>query len=190
MVHEGPGGIRAAAGDHSMMDGWIRDHRPAVVRTARHLLGDAALAEDVAQDVFVRLQGAFEAFRGDADVGTWLYRVTLNRCRDVLRRERPRWKERSPVDIAAATGLSNDQGPDASLERMDSERRQRLVRAAVDRLPGEQREAVLLRYEHDLSYDEIARATGVPRGTVASRVFRALAKLGDDLTTSDLEWIP
>ena len=175
---------------HITLDALIRAHRPDVLRTARHVLGDASAAEDIAQEVFLKLQLGMPEFRGDADLGTWLYRVTVNQCRDVLRRRAPRWMERSPAEIAAATGLGAPEGPDIYDQRLESERVKSLVYEAIERLPAEQRRAVVLRYINDLSYDEIASATGVPRGTAASRVFRALAKLGEDLNSPELELMP
>ena len=175
---------RAVGGEAEAWDALVSRHRPTVLRTARHLLGDAEAAEDATQDVFVRVYGSLSRFRGDADLGTWLYRVTLNECRDKLRRVRRQAEE---VDIdrqAARPELSVEPRPDESLDRR---RARDAVRAAIDRLPAEQRDAVLMRFMDDLPYDEIARISGVPHGTVASRVFRGLERIGRDLERKHLE---
>lgn len=175
---------RAVGGERLALDQLASAHRPAVLRIARHILGDSAQAEDATQDVFVRLQVALPGFRGDAELSTWLYRITLNVCRDLLRRQRTaKW---GALDTPA------DQAPEAGTEehpdrRLDAERARQFVRAAVARLPGDQREAVLLRYVSDLSYAEIARITSSPPGTVSSRIYRALRRLGEDLSPRHLE---
>lgn len=175
---------RAARGEAEAAGALVVAHRPTVVRIARHMLGDAAAAEDVAQEVFVRLQAALPGFRGDAALSTWLYRVTLNLCRDQMRRDKRR-KDDVGLD---AVGEASASGPATRPDRdVDLERVRQAVRAAVDRLPPEQREAVLLRYMEEMSYREISRLTDTPQGTVASRVFRALERLGHDLEPRHLE---
>lgn len=174
---------RAAAGDTQALDHIAAAHRPRVLRTALHLTGDPDLAEDVTQDVFVRLQNALLGFRGDADLSTWLYRVTLNLCRDHARRRTRR----------AEVGLDQlDPVEDASMnpERaLALERLRTALRHALAGLPDEQREVVTLRFISDLPYAEIARLTGLPEGTVASRVFRGLRRLGETVESRHLEII-
>ncbi len=177
---------RAVRGDVEAFGALVVAHRPTVVRIARHLLGDAATAEDVAQDVLVRLQAALPGFRGDAALGTWLYRVTLNLCRDYQRRDKRRHDD---VDVDAAAGspaLTVDAHPGRAV---DHQHLVELVRAAIDTLPAQQKEAVMLRYLEDMSYAEIARVTDTPQGTVASRVFRALQRLGEHLEPRHLELV-
>jgi RNA polymerase sigma factor (sigma-70 family) len=90
-------------------------------------------------------------------------------------------KRRDTVDVGDAghaQPLRVEPVPDRTV---DLERAGAAVRAAIDRLPSEQKEAVLLRYMDDLPYDEIARITGAPTGTVASMVFRALERLGREI---------
>lgn len=175
---------RASRGDPEALDTLIRIERPAAVRLAGHLLGDEAAAQDIAQDVMVRLEAALPGFRGDAAVSTWVYRVTLNLCTDHQRRIRRR---RHDVDIDAP----DQQGalavhPDREHD-LDVHRAREAVRAAVAALPDEQREAVVLRFLEGLPYAEIARLTNTPQGTVASRVFRALERLGREIEPRHLE---
>jgi len=177
---------RAARGEREAFETLAAERRASILRMAGHLLGDDALAEDVAQEVLVRMHASLPGFRGDADLGTWLYRVTLNLCRDQARRT-SRWRD--TVDLGGAdadppSGLREEPTPDRTV---DLERAGSAVRAAIDRLPSEQKEAVLLRYMDDLPYDEIARITGAPAGTVASRVFRALERLGREIEPRHME---
>ena len=169
---------RAAAGERDALHALATAHRPTVLRTASHILGDSEMAEDVTQDVFIRLQSSLPGFRGEAELSTWLYRVTLNLCRDYLKKRRFRTVEVGEARPTEGSPLRVVEHPD---ERVDAERTRTAVRAAIDRLPDDQREAVMLRYISDLSYAEIARITATPLGTVASRVFRALKRLGSDL---------
>jgi len=106
----------------------------------------------------------------------------LNRCRDQLRRRR-----RRTIDIHAAGGTSLLSTEDHPAHGLDTERARAAVLAAVERLPEDQKEAILLRYVSDLSYAEIARVTSTPQGTVASHVFRGLKRLGEDIDARHLE---
>lgn len=187
MSEEGALIARAAGGDVDAVGALVVAHRPSVVRIARHLLGDAAAAEDVAQEVFVRLHAALPGFRGDAALSTWLYRVTLNLCRDLMRRTRRR-REDVGLEALGNEPMLPAMTVEAQADRsIDLQRLQLRVRAAVDRLPADQREAVLLRYMEELSYTDIAHLTDTPQGTVASRVFRALERLGRDLEPHHME---
>ncbi len=174
---------RAQRGEPEALDALARAHRPDVVRIARHILGDRAAADDVAQDAFVRLQVSLPGFRGDAELSTWLYRVTLNLCRDHLRKCRARrLDDQDPETAAARQGFV-----ERPVESLDAERTRKAVRAAIDRLPDDQKEVVVLRFVSDLSYAEIARITATPQGTISSRLFRALKRLGRDLEPHHLE---
>ncbi len=172
----------AARGNADALQSLARAHRPAVLRTARHLLGDADAAEDVTQDAFVRLQNALGGFRADAELSTWLYRVTLNLCRDHMRRRRRRTEV--PLDAIThhAESVASDPARTVALGRA-----RQAIEAAIARLPEDQREVVTLRFVAELRYKEIARVTGLPEGTVASRVFRALQRLSRDLEPIHME---
>lgn len=162
----------------------VEEHRAAARRLAMAVLGDADTAEDVAQDVMVRLLGAKAGFAADADVKGWVYRVTMNRCRDHLRTRRRR---AGAVPTSEAT-------PDPALtvepvaeRQLDLEAARRAVGVAMERLPRDQREVLHMRYMEGLGFADIARLTATPQGTVASRVFRALKQLGTVLDRRHLE---
>lgn len=167
---------RAVRGEPDALDALAALHRPGVVRTATHVLGDRDLADDVAQDVFLRMQAHLPDFRGDAELSTWLHRITVNRCLDQLRAQHrqpniPLW------DRLDHPALHLDADSPETIERQQV---QAAVHKAIARLPPEQRIAVTLRYLRGCSYEEIAEATNTPVGTVASRVYRALRRLGQD----------
>lgn len=130
--------------------------------------GDAAMASDVTQQVFLKLMTSLGQFRGDAELSTWLYRLVVNACLDVSRRRKSEAlvepDESRPERFVAAGSPEEDY---ARAEREHS------VRCAIGALPPKFRVAVLLRYFDDLSYEQIAKALNCSMGTVASRLSRA-----------------
>lgn len=159
-------------------------HRPVAYRIALGVLGEPDAAEDVAQDMLVRLTAALPGFRGDAELKTWVYRVTLNLCRDQLRRRRRRAGDVRIDDAGGRPELVREDRPERAV---DIERARAAITTALDLLPEEQKEVLMLRYVADLPYAEIARVTETAQGTVASRVFRALRRLGEELDPRHLE---
>jgi RNA polymerase sigma-70 factor (ECF subfamily) len=138
-------------------------HKDRVYSVAlHHLRGDAAAAEDVTQQVFIALFRRIDQFRGEAEFTTWLHRLVVNACLD-------EWKRRGRL-----TGGSERRGPNpapASPETALVEgERAAVVRKALFVLRPKIRLAVLLKYFLDLSYDEMAKALGCSKGTVASRL--------------------
>lgn len=136
----------------------------------RFLKGEHAAAQDVTQEVFVKVFRAAPSFRRDARLSTWLYRIAANACMDELRRRRRLLLFGDlPPAIHPAVPAAEPADPNTD------------VALAVERLSPKLRIAVLLRYFEDLSYDEIATALAVTPGTVASRLSRAHAILARDL---------
>lgn len=134
------------------------------------LRGDDATANDVTQEVFVKVFRAVPSYKGTARFSTWLYRITANACMDELRRRRRIvFFGDIPETVHPAAVPTKDGAFDAD------------VTEAVGRLSPKLRIAVLLRYHEDLSYEEIGRALGCTAGTVASRLNRAHAALARDL---------
>lgn len=174
---------RAVLGEADALAQLAAEYRPVARRTALGVLGDPEAAEDIAQDAMIRLQASLPGFRGDADLGTWLHRVVLNLSFDHLRRVRRRITD-VPIAEARQTPASDSADPHAQL---DAERARGALAAAMERLPDDQREVLVLRFISELSYTEIARVTGTAEGTVASRIYRALKRLGSDLEPKHLE---
>ncbi len=134
------------------------------------LKGDHAGAQDITQEVFVKVFRAAPSFRQDARLSTWLYRITANACMDELRRRR-----RVVLFGNVPPKLEDTVSPDEPAETDPD------LQAAVARLSPKLRIVVLLRYFDDLSYDEIADALGVTPGTIASRLNRAHKFLAREL---------
>jgi RNA polymerase sigma-70 factor (ECF subfamily) len=143
-------------------------HLDAAYNLARWLTGSAADADDVVQEAMLRAFRGFSGFRGE-NARAWLLTIVRNcwrnRSRDVARRRHEPLPEDDEAPLASA-----EPGPEALALRASEARR---LRALIGRLPEDFRETLLLREIEDLSYREIAEATGAPIGTVMSRLARA-----------------
>ena len=159
---------RAQSGDLAAFEALYRENVGRVYATCLRLCCDATLAEELTQDAFVRAWEKLASFRGDSAFSTWLYRIAVNACLNFRAARKP------PAD-ELPEGLA-DGGAPAS-ERVLSEERARLVRAAVTRLPERQRATLILKVYHDLSHEEVARILGSTVGTVKANLFHALANL-------------
>jgi RNA polymerase sigma-70 factor (ECF subfamily) len=147
--------------------------RDRVYNLAFYSLGEALWAEDVLQTVFLKIYRGLPRFRYEAGLSTWIYRITLNECKNQLRRRGPR-----QVRLDEILGSDEDVDPRAlpDADHLDRERRE-VVQEALLQLSPKLRGAVVLKYIEGLSYEEIARVLDCAPGTVASRLNRALAEL-------------
>ena len=136
--------------------------------------GNADLAADVTQQVFVKLMNSIAKFRGDSEFSTWLYRLVTNACVDAQRRS----KSRFVVDSDVLETLPDPASHEKAFARTQTAD---LVKRAVSALPSKLRLAMLLRYFDELSYEEIAVALNCSRGTVASRLNRGHRLLAKSL---------
>jgi RNA polymerase sigma-70 factor (ECF subfamily) len=139
------------------------------------MLVDRDRVDDVLQEAYVRAHRALPRFRADADLGTWLYRITYNCCIDELRRARRRPVPADDPHELAAHG--SEPGQRVAVRQA--------VQAALTTLPVDQRAAVLLVDGEDLDYEHAARVLGVPKGTVASRVARGRRALRTALSMEE-----
>ncbi len=166
---------RFQRGQSGAFDALFERYKDYVYRVAFFVTRNSGDAEEAAQETFLDVLHALPRFdvEGAARFETWLYRVTVNRCRSLFRRKRPPsadWDELADELIAGVNGHSNNGEPNhvaVSRETRDA------VWRAVDGLPAAQREVIALRYLCDLSYEEIAYTLGVNAGTVKSRLFYA-----------------
>ena len=176
--------VPATDSDESLMLAWAGGsaaafeplyarHRAPLHRFLFRQLRDAALADELFQDVWQRVIASRAGWRPDALFATWLYRIAHNRLNDHWRalRHRPA----APVDAERRTLEVAD--PDNPERHASSEQAASQLQRALDELPPEQREAVLLRLQGELSLEEIGELTGVGRETVKSRLRYAMDKL-------------
>ena len=155
---------RAQSGDLDAFETLVRTHTREVYVHAVRFFGDENTADDVVQEVFIKVYRSLASFDGGSTFSTWLYRVTRNTCLDAVRSGRRRPVPIDPVDAAleAAPGdLADEVAVSAALE------------AGMRALPPEDRDALQAVSLFGLSYADAGTALGVPTGTVKSRVFRA-----------------
>ncbi len=174
---------KARRGDTEAFEALLALHERFVYNLALRTLGNPEDAADTAQEAFVRAWLALPAFREQAQFRTWLYRIVLNLCLNRfprLRRELNDLTQDEMMDIPEPASAALD--PLASLELQEQHA---FLHREIERLPEQYRLLVSLRYQHDLSYDEIAGLVGLPIGTVKTGLFRAKARLREALTIDE-----
>ena len=152
----------------------VRRYQDVAVRTA-HVIAPDGDAEDAAQEAFVKAHAALSRFRDGSPFRPWLLRIVANEARN---RRRSATRRTGLALRAAEDRLSGDAAPSPESAVLDHESRAMLL-AAVNRLRDEDREVIGARYFLELSEAETAEALGIPRGTVKSRLSRALGRLRD-----------
>ncbi|MBI3490607.1 MAG: sigma-70 family RNA polymerase sigma factor [Acidobacteria bacterium] len=166
---------RCLTGDQAAWDQIVRTYWRKVFNVAYKFVGKHDEAEDLAQDIFLKIFKSLDTFDRRANFQTWLISISRNLCIDHYRSVR---KERETidrdVDANQLSPMSREPGPVAALEQRD---RVALLRQAMAALPDTLRTAVLMRDIQELSYQEIADALHLPEGTVKSRINRGRTEL-------------
>jgi len=171
-------------GDDALMQAWVagdvaafetlyRRHRDKLYRFLVRQLRNAALADEVFQDIWQRVIAARADWRPDALFTTWLYRIAHNRLADHWRAAQHRPPPPEDADLRTARIVD----PDSPERRLSQFEQRRQLQIALASLPDEQREVVLLRLEQELTLEAIGEITGVGRETVKSRLRYAMDKL-------------
>lgn len=153
--------VRAQQGDRQAFGELVRIHREGVVNVVYRLCGDANVAEDAAQEAFIRAWQHLPGYQPRSPFRNWLYRIATNAALDSLR------TEKATVDVDELSLASSVEGPEASLEHTE---RAENVRRAVLALPPASRTVLVLREYEGLTYQEIADTLDIPMGTVMSRL--------------------
>jgi RNA polymerase sigma-70 factor (ECF subfamily) len=164
---------RAQQGDRQAFGELVRRHRAGVVNVVYRMSGDANLAEDAAQEAFIRAWQHLSGYRPRSPFRNWLYRIATNAALDALRREK------QTVDVDGLQLAASSEGPEATVEGLERAER---VQEAVAALPPASRAVLVLREYEGLSYREIAETLEVPMGTVMSRLSYARSVLLKSLT--------
>jgi RNA polymerase sigma-70 factor (ECF subfamily) len=166
--------VRVLAGDRNAFEILVQRHHRAIYHYIYRMVGQADLAADLAQEVFLKVFTALESFDPTYRFTTWLYRIASNRVIDHVRRRRmilvplepQAGDERGVLREVAA----NQRDPEGNLMDRESARE---VAGAIADLPGEYRDLIVLRHFQHRSYEEIAQIKSRPLGTVKNRLFRA-----------------
>lgn len=169
---------RATAGDLDSFNQLVARWERPIYALAYRTLGREEDARDVSQEAFMRAYRGLKGFKGEAKFSSWLYRITLNLCRDWMRRER-----RAPL-VAVPEGVDPTEladqraSPMESVEELVARREMSdAVAKAMAELPEEQRSAILLKEYHGLTFQEIADMLGCPLSTVKTRLYQGLSVL-------------
>jgi RNA polymerase sigma-70 factor (ECF subfamily) len=163
---------KAQQGDRHAFGELVRCHREGVVNVVYRMCGDVHMAEDAAQEAFIRAWRGLGRYRPRSPFRNWLYRIATNVALDALRRER------ETVDIERLSVVTSEPGPEAAVEREEGVER---VQRAVLALPPASRAVLVLREYEGLSYQEIAQTLDIPVGTVMSRLNYARNRLREAL---------
>jgi RNA polymerase sigma-70 factor, ECF subfamily len=163
---------RAQQGDRQAFTELVTRHQAGVVSLAYRMCGDLRLAEDAAQEAFVRVWQNINSYKPQYAFRSWLYRIAANAALDALRRERP------PVGLDSVSLADPGETPEQSAEQ---DQRAAQVRRAIAQLSLPLRMVLILREYQELTYQEIADALDIPVGTVMSRLNSARALLRKEL---------
>jgi len=165
---------RVLAGETEAFAELIDRYKVAVYNLCARMLHDPTEAEDAAQEVFLRAYNQLATYQTGRRFSTWILSIASHYCIDLLRRRRP------VVDLETIAFWKQSDQPEPEETAMSSETRDE-VRQLLEKLPDKYRGVTVLRYWQDLSYDEIAQATGLSVGTVKTRLFRARELLAKEL---------
>ena len=154
---------RTRRGEQEAFSELVRRHQQIVYNLSYRYMRDLALAEDMAQEAFLKAFRLLNGFRGDCSFSTWMYRVTSSVCLTELNRRKRRGEVSLETDHAGATENTQIESDDMA----------DLVRRAVTRLPEKYASIVTMYYLNQMPYEEIATAMEIPLGTLKTWMFRA-----------------
>lgn len=169
-------------GDPDGATGLFQKYSEPLLRFADRMLSNRSEAEEVTQEVFLKMITRVEQYDGRAAVSSWLYAIAANACRDRLRRTKRAVVV--PLD-SVEEAPSKETGVEKRIHERD---RRRAVRKALSRLSDEQREALILARYHGMPYAEIARTLEITEGAVKTRVFRAIETLKEVFSEGGSQW--
>jgi RNA polymerase sigma-70 factor (ECF subfamily) len=163
------------AGRRESFDVLVERHQRHVYQLCFRFVGNHEDASDLAQDVFIRAYRGLKNFRGQASLGTWLYRIGVNVCLNKVGAKTPKPDALDPL-LAASDERIASQAESATDAVLRGERAEQ-VRAAIARLPRKQRATLILRVYHELPHEQIAGILGSSVGAVKANFFHALNNL-------------
>jgi RNA polymerase sigma-70 factor (ECF subfamily) len=176
---------RAAAGDSSAFQALVERHRSMVYRVAYQFAGNHYDAEDIAQEVFIKVYRSLDKFRQDAQLSSWMYRIVMNACIDHRRRSHP--SGTAPFGEEAEHRLMNTveetPGPE---DRAYAGELGEVLEAEINRLPQGQRVVFIMRHHQGLKLGEIAAALGLAEGTVKRQLHAAVHRLRTALSHANV----
>lgn len=168
---------RALAGDENAFTPLVESYQAAIYNLCYRMLGDGAEAEDAAQETFLRAYAQLRRYDRTRSFKTWLFSIASHHCIDRLRKRRLTWLSIEDEDLAPHPNLREAApGPEATALRREHSA---VIQKHLARLAPEDRNMIVLRYWYDLSYEEIAEASGATVSAVKSRLHRARASMAE-----------
>src|SRR5262249_49405842 len=172
---------RCQAGDTEAFEGLYSRHAARVYALACRMAGSPDEGEDLLQEIFLQAYRKLGSFKGDASLGTWLYRLAINHCLDFVRSRQG--KNRKMTDALHDRKVEAASPPDAPATRIDLER-------AIQSLPDGCREAFVLHDVEGFDHKEVGRLLGIAEGTSKSQVFKARMRPRERLRDSGIRrWL-
>jgi RNA polymerase sigma-70 factor (ECF subfamily) len=178
---------RAQKGDHDAFAALVDEHQGYIYNLALRVVKDENEALDLAQETFVRAWTALPNFKGRSQFRTWLYRIVTNLCYNRLPNLRRSLNDLG--DDVLEYLPETDPGFEDPARAFESNEARSQVQQAVQHLEENYRLLLTLRYQNELSYEEIASTLNLPLGTVKTGIFRAKAQLRNTLATLEDSWI-
>ena len=176
---------RAAGGDPSAFQALVERHRSMVYRVAYQFAGNHHDAEDIAQDVFIKVYRSLDRFRQDAQLTSWMYRIVMNACIDHRRRQRSAIA--APFgDEAEQRMLNTPEDTPGPEERAYAGELGQVLESEIGRLPNGQRVVFVMRHHQGMKLCEIADALGLAEGTVKRQLHAAVHRLRQALTQANV----
>lgn len=176
---------RAAGGDTTAFQMLVEKHRSMVYRVAYQFAGNHHDAEDIAQEVFIKVYRSLERFRQDAQLSSWMYRIVMNACIDHRRRHSPAGA--APFGEEAEYKMLNtpeeNPGPE---DRAYAGELGQVLETEISRLPKGQRIVFVMRHHQGLKLSEIANALGLAEGTVKRQLHAAVHRLRQVLSDANV----
>lgn len=166
---------RALEGDESAYNALVEKYQNALYHHIRRIIRDRTEIDDLVQDSFIKAFSALDSYSSQYAFSTWLYKIATNHAIDFLRKKRLRTQS---IDkpIRTKEGEMEVELPDATYRpdrHIVEDQRKTLIQEAIDALPPKYYRVIVLRHQHEKSYDEIARELDLPLGTVKAHIFRA-----------------
>jgi RNA polymerase sigma-70 factor (ECF subfamily) len=175
------------AGDMGAFDELVLKHKDRLFNLVYWFLGDYQDANDCAQETFIKVFKSIKKFRFESAFSTWLYRIAINTCKNRIKSSEYRWKKKT-VSLEISNGSKNGNpcpeianGSPTPVMALEKKEKMMRIQKAINSLPEEQNQVVVLRDIQGLSYQDISDITGLNLGTVKSRLARARIELKNKL---------
>lgn len=172
--------LRVKDGDDAAFDDILRKYQKPIINFIYHFVNNRAEAEELAQDVFLRVYAARAKYQPEAKFATWIYKIATNLCLKKLNQDRISTRLRVSIDEEKIPEL-RDTRPNVQMV-LETKEKEEIIAKAINSLPRNEKAAILLRKRQSLSYKEIANTIGCTEGAVKTYIHRAKIRLRERLS--------